>query len=485
MAQPYTQPSGGAATRASGGPRPPLDRYDFLFRALRNKAWQPLGQSDAQRRAHIRECSEALFAQDSVAGTLPAAYTFFGQFVTHDLAFDARTDLADSGTRIQNYRTPRFDLDSVYGAGPRRQPELYQIEDPRRLAVGRNEFGEPDLARSDEPSLDHPATRHVNRRRRALIGDPRNDESIVLAQLHLAFLRFHNRLVEEGHDFEEARRLTRLHYQWILLNEFLAALCTTDRITQIRQAPSSNRLFPRDRVAFVPFEFAFAAFRFGHSLVGPSYHLSDDLERERRGSALDFYVWHADDWPTRDAAAGDTLDGERALPGRWSVQWDRFLAGNTPGAQPAQRIDTRLSRPLRFLPLRVAQPEERQLAFRTLLRGWHIGLPSGQAVAAHIGETPLPPTGSNEDPLATYVLREAELASGAGGQLGPVCARIVAEVCVRLLEADPDSILNQQQRWSPALSSDGTFTLADLLRYARMPITSAEWQRYIVSGSAV
>lgn len=105
-----------------GPPRPPLGRYDFLFRDLRDDPWQPLGDDAEQRTAHVRERAEAMFAKPSIEGGLPAAWTFFGQFVTHDLAFDVRTDLVDTGVRVPNHRTARFDLDSVYGEGARRQP---------------------------------------------------------------------------------------------------------------------------------------------------------------------------------------------------------------------------------------------------------------------------------------------------------------------------------------------------------------------------
>jgi hypothetical protein len=469
--------------RARGGPGAAPGRYDYLFGDLLDRPWKPLGRSSDEWLAHVRQRAEDLFARDTIEGVLPASLTFFGQFVAHDLSFDVRTDLADTGTRIPSHRSPQFDLDAVYGAGPRSQPTLYQAGDLRKLAVAHNEFGEPDLARSNDASLDHPATTSMNRRRTALIGDPRNDENIVTSQLHLAFVRFHNRLVDEGHDFEQARHLTQLHYQWLVLHEFLPTVCGPIRLDEVRKTPSAQRIFPPSRGSFVPFEFAFAAFRFGHSLVGPTYHLSDGLEGDRDGDPLVFYTWDATDWRTRDASAAQTLDGLRVLPRRWTVQWDRFLPGRDERAQSAQRIDTRLSEPLRFLPLVVDRPVHRALAYRTLLRGWHLGLPSGQTLAQHIGEKPHPSDYANEDPLWIYVLREAEAVSRARpkhlrGHLGPVGARIVAEVCLRLLEADPRSLMHQRH-WTPTVPYEGAFDLRSFLAYAGMPITRQDWEQVV------
>src|SRR5262249_10878351 len=156
--------------------------------------------------------------------------------------------------------------------------------------------------------------------------------------------------------FEEARRLTRLHYQWVVLHEYLAKLCGPELLQRVHGSADAERLFPRALRAFVPFEFAFAVFRFGHSMVGESYKLNEEL-----GRAFSFYAWDAIDWRSRDANAVSTLDGERVLPPRWTVQWDLFLAGH-PKAQRAQRIDRRLAAPLRHLP----RSDERDLAFRTL-----------------------------------------------------------------------------------------------------------------------
>src|SRR5918997_1022195 len=80
---------------------------------------------------------------------------------------------------------------------------------------------------------------------RALIGDTRNDENLVVAQFHLSFLRFHNKAVDflASHktgwlpDFASAQMLTRLHYQWLIVEGYLKGVCdptVVDRVVQER-----------------------------------------------------------------------------------------------------------------------------------------------------------------------------------------------------------------------------------------------------------
>ena len=61
-----------------------------------------------------------------------AGMTFVGQFIDHDLSFDAtsRLGVATDPNTSPNARSARFDLDSVYGGGPVTQPELYDPREP-------------------------------------------------------------------------------------------------------------------------------------------------------------------------------------------------------------------------------------------------------------------------------------------------------------------------------------------------------------------
>ena len=145
---------------------------------------------------------------------ISAGYTYLGQFIDHDLTFDPASSLQKQNDpdALIDFRTPRFDLDCVYGRGPNDQPYLYE-DDGRRLQLGRPLTGNPN----DPSTRDLP--RHVSEttagpgRARALIGDPRNDENVIVSQLQSVMLRFHNKLAKEHQhqSFAHVQRLVRWH----------------------------------------------------------------------------------------------------------------------------------------------------------------------------------------------------------------------------------------------------------------------------------
>jgi hypothetical protein len=153
---------------------------------------------------------------------IPSGFTYFGQFVDHDLTFDPNSKLQrdNDPDALRNFRTPRFDLDSVYADGPADNPFLY-ADDGSHLLIGKVNGGEDDLPR--------------NAQGRALIGDPRNDENLIVSQIHLAFLKFHNKVLDQVHDFDEARRVVRWHYQWIVIHDFLEGIVCKDVVDDILQ----------------------------------------------------------------------------------------------------------------------------------------------------------------------------------------------------------------------------------------------------------
>ena len=162
--------------------------------------------------------------------------------------------------------------------------------------------------------------------------------------------------------------------------------------------------------------------------------------------------------------------------GRRSVDLAQlFDLPGRPPAQRAKRFDGRLPQSLINLPEQLTGTVTRRahssLAVRDLLRGASTGLPSGETVAQVLGEPPLPApelatTWPHGTPLWFYILKEAELL-GAGDRLGPVGGRIVTEILIGLLRADPTSHLAQQASWQPTLPSAGpVFGLADLLALA-------------------
>jgi hypothetical protein len=391
---------------------------------------------------------------------ITAGFTYLAQFIDHDITFDP-TPLGQR-SELVNFRTPRLDLDSVYGSGPVAQPFLYDwdsLPHGARLLVGHEgPDGTADLPR--------------NHRGRALIGDARNDEHVIISQLHLLFIRFHNAVVDhllhagvaDDDLFETARTLVRRHYQWIVVEEFLPLIIGDGMATEVR---AGRRFFQWEDEPFIPLEFAGAAYRFGHSMVRDTY----GLKRLAPGA----HGLHG--LPIFPALAGFTwLEESRR------IDWERFfqLPGVPPlplQAQSSFLIDTAISAPLFELPER-----HRELPRRNLVRGRDLGLPSGHDVACVMHERVLTetelelgglraadPRVSKEleraAPLWYYVLCEA--AAGGGTHLGPVGGRIVGEVLVGLLEGDPYSYLREEPGWRPdALGHDGRFTMADLVRFA-------------------
>lgn len=387
-------------------------------------------------------------------GAGPAGWPFFGQFVAHDITAD-RSALASraNAAAVRNFRTPAANLESVYGAGPVGSPYLYQRDDPAKLLVGVKDRGEPaDLPRNAEGI--------------ALIGDPRNDVHVFVSQLHLALLKVHNAFVDrarrsgidEDEVFDEAARATRWHYQWIVLNEYLPAVAGEDLVDDV--IASGPRFFRPQREVYLPFEFADGAFRYGHGQIRATYTINEH---------------------SRDVSMFPDLAGMRPVPAARAVDWT--LLFDTPGSAPAQRarrIDGKLVGALIRLPHEitgdVSVDAYRSLAARDLERGEALGLPSGESVAREMGEQPLRPEQiglagsgwSGETPLWLYFMLEAA-ARADGDRLGPAGARIVSEVLIGIVSADPDSYLSVEPDWGPTLPPGGageSFTVADLLAFA-------------------
>jgi hypothetical protein len=380
---------------------------------------------------------------------IPAGWAFFGQFIAHDITHD-RTPLGhrEDLTVIQNARAPWLDLECIYGAGPVGQPYLYDMSDGDKLLVGR--------AGRDIPR---------NHQGRGLVADGRNDTQVFISQLHLALLHFHNRVVDyvrergfTGDDvLPEAQRLTRWHYQWITIHEYLPLTVGADLMEDI--AINGPRVCVFAARPFIPVEFSDGAFRFGHSQVRATYDLNPNA------LAMPLFP---------------DLVSSRAIDDDLTVEWWRLFEIPDHGApQASRRITARLTPSLLRLPEQlvgvVPRPEFSSLASRDLERGRSVDLPSGEAVARELGLTPctenelgLVDAGwEGETPLWLYVLLEAERERD-GLTLGAVGGRIVAEVLLGLIDNDPKSYRRALTEWSPELPSEtaGQFTMADLLQFA-------------------
>jgi hypothetical protein len=379
-----------------------------------------------------------------------AGWPFFGQFVAHDITAD-RSPLGHEpdSAAVRNFRTPRANLECVYGGGPTGSPYLFDRDDPVLMLLGED----PD----DVPR---------NHQGIALIGDPRNDVHFFVNQLHVAFLRAHNLLVHrlredgtpEADVFEEARRALMWHYQWVLLNDFLPTLIGEELSAELlRDGP---KLYLLDEEPYIPFEFADAAYRYGHSQIRHSYRINSS----------------ADPVPLFPDLIGL---GPAGLEG--AIDWTLFFdpAADGARAQRAKRIDGRLPASLINLPVQITGEVEEEsyhsLAARDLQRGSATGLPSGEDVARRLRVEPLTDDEvglrangwDGETPLWFYILREADVRAD-GNRLGEVGGRIVGEVLVGIVDADAESYRAVDRSWRPTLpaSDPARYTLLDLLTAA-------------------
>jgi hypothetical protein len=400
-----------------------------------------------------------------------AGFTFIGQFIDHDITLDTTPltkQQADPDATV-NFRTARYDLDSVYGRGPTDDPQLYDPADRDKLLLATNTNGVLDVPRDGN---------------RAIIGDRRNDENLIIVQFHKAIAQFHNQIVKYARDqgmrkewvFETARRLTRWHYQWAVIHDFLPRFVGDELVgtsgTVYKEVPGKSPVINllyykptnKDDRPFMPVEFAVAAYRFGHSLIRPFYIINDS-------GVVDIF----------GAEGGRNLNGGRPIPSDLVIEWKNILPdlGN-PNARKPRKIDTKLSIPLANLPGSAVPPPDPtvQLAVRNNRRGKQVGLPSGQQIAKAMrvtalsnNELGLTQSGwGGEAPLWFYILKEAELPPYNGNQLGPVGGRIMAETLVGLLQRDPNSYLYLDPAWKPtppiANSTTGKFAFSDLLKFA-------------------
>jgi hypothetical protein len=422
--------------------------------------------------------------------THPAGATFMGQFMDHDLTFDLTSALGEptEPEDSPNARTPAFDLDSVYGGGPKKSPQLYGYQQStikfKVESCGQFE----DLPRTSNNT--------------AIIADPRNDENLIIAGLQAAFLLFHNKAVDYvsarhagwhlDKVFKEAQRLTRWHYQWMIVHEFLPLFIGQDLVDEILH---HGRKFYRTRTAFIPIEFQGAVYRFGHTMVRPSYraNLAGD-------KGAPFFAMIFD--PAGEGQADPVdLRGNCRAPRRF-IGWQTFFNfGAIPrpsgigtlgeDVRPNKLIDAKISTPLFNLPLQTiagaAPPTPQSLPQRNLLRQVTWSMPPGQGIALEMEAEPLTRSELSElagygfrldrsTPLWYYAIKEADLRAG-GLTLGPVGGRICGEVIIGLLELDPESYLSRSPLWKPTLPQiggnvTGEFRMIDFLAYAGVDPTS-------------
>jgi hypothetical protein len=512
--RPHGNVRGANLSRSSllfGGP------FGRIFRALPPADFGPDDAASLQNlaalaKAMIADPDDAKDGPDAEESGIPSAYTYFGQFIDHDLTFDPASSLQKQNDpdALVDFRTPQFDLDNVYGRGPDDQPYMYN-DDGRTFVLGSPLTGAPQVnagARDLQRNGQTPA--------RALIGDPRNDENVIVSQLQGLWHRFHNKIAADhpSWPFPRVQQEVRFHYQWVLLHDFLPTVVAKEVLDQVlprekhklKVDKSNLKFFHYKETAFMPLEFSVAAYRFGHSMVRPGYRLNDGVK------PLPIFKFGPLELDLR---------GFKPPQPNWALDWRRFIdlvpldygtlvdkpdqndPKNQNRLQLAYMMDTSLVNPLGNLPASIAV-NPNILALRNLERGWRLRLPTGQDIARAMGLVPLTDdkiligkfTGDPADivstidkvgdgksfagncPLWTYILAETlestvTVKTLEGDKplktrkLGPVGGRIVAETFVGLLLADSSSYLSLNPLWEPTdLAVNGVFGLRELILHA-------------------
>ncbi len=433
---------------------------------------------------------------------IPSAYTYLGQFIAHDMTFMQRS----SSNQPNNYRTPRLDFDSIYAYD--KTAVSYPCTDSSGpLPIGcTGNFDLVDFFHEDLPR--RPS-------HEAIVGDPRNDDVLPVAQTHVVMMKFANRVASVATDEGEARELCTKHFQSVVLHDYLRKVCDDDVWNDVEQnwraLVAPRRMSDADRRAFkIPIEFAMA-FRFGHSMIRSRYRnwvfdRDADLETfwdETYNSGVDFGVHHqgiggvwVNNWYRLLDFAGTRYEAAQVADGGaviHSAAINTYLARQL-GRIPEQALPDPIcgTKPFTLLP---------NLAVRTLLMHHALELMDGRAIAEAVHKTlvadkidrpdfkVLKPDDVLKDepfvdkltteeraligkhpPLWFYVLKEAQLL-GSGLTLGPVGSRIVLETIHAAIEAAETSILHD--KWIPDTrldpGSSDFYTFPRLVAFAGDP----------------
>ncbi|TKA97295.1 peroxidase [Cereibacter changlensis] len=500
---------------------------------------------------------EALPPASDQNSQIPPVFTYFGQFIDHDLTANTDRDsdisIIDGAIRpkpraeitanLFNLRDGSLGLDSLYGdsigQGPfaTRLAGLMRFPGNRakmRLALPAPIGGRVPLPATDSATdllrlgfllrnglLDIAELQALDddlkkvfleadgtpRAARAIIGDARNDENLIIAQLQVLFLRLHNKFADATHSrsFQTAQRLTRWHYQWLVINEYLPTVCDPAVLKEVVDlaAPLYSAFYDRHNGSGpkmpMPMEFSVAAFRFGHSMIRGGYDHNRFFGEPVAGTqgvkpfaAMNDLFAFTGDGRMKPLDVPTAPPGEQ-LPQNWVIEWERWVKIDpTRPNRSARKIDTELAPPLLDL---INQPAGvfRHLARRNLRRGYRLSLPTAQACAEAIHEAGykrfpmLEPeviaSGSEarrkavldggfdtRTPLWFYVLKEAEV-FGKGEHLGPLGTHLVANTLVGLIVNDLDSYWNAHGgRWAPEHFNAGSpiRSIQDVARFCGM-----------------
>jgi hypothetical protein len=431
---------------------------------------------------------------------VPAAFTFVGQFIDHDLTMNAVNlflpqqdpavptppGLAPVAMPIQNGASPLIDLDSVYGPRAHLASPDATLFDGGKFRLVHHGGLHYDLPRDTDG---------------AVIADHRNDENQMILQIHLLVERMHNKffdtlsqITDPQARFEEARKQTIYNWQFMVLHDYMPRIIQADvladKTAQIQKPDFGTFKYKPLRdlatgnlVANLPHEFAIS-YRFGHSQLRRAYRLNGDYP-----FSVLFDNSLAGAGPNNDRF--DDLRGGQPLGAKNLIDWTVFLPGQNP--VKSNRIDGKVTAPLFDLP-ESAIPDDIKyignLPHRNLVRSRQVGICSGEVLAEYYGLIPFaadqiepradrralymrneavtdPSKQVFSTPLWYYILREAELSNGSGpnrSKLGPLGSRLVAEVLLGAIAWGEHSIL-KDTGWTTTIPGPANDHLRNIVRW--------------------
>jgi len=504
---------------APSADRPSHLEFGYLFPEL--QAPEHLLSDHPQTAAALTDLGRTMLttpADEMTDSNIPAAYTYFGQFVAHDISFfDVRgrnhqpipscdfkhgvdpKQFATLGDTTANNRGSQIQLDSIYNNAPLEDDEFHLKLAPVTKQPPLPHIDPIPMADPFQDVLRDPINNTP------VIGDPRNDNNLIVSQLHVAFVRAHNAFVDlllsKGIDksdvFQEARKHLRQHYHHVLIYDFLTRVSDIETLKEVKT--QENHLCDPDKNnQKLPLEFTVGAFRFGHAMVTPTYYYNTFLPGVSFSALVPLKMM-------KDSATGALM---HSLADTRVIQWQRFVFERGSGIQTdnpnfaGSLFPALIKQQFKVLDEKGdVLPCEPNLAVMDLLRGYMLRLPTGQAVAQLLiakGRKLREITADeikqiakkrsqeqlniltaaefdfcNRTPLWFYVLAEAEVLN-AGKTLGPVGTTIVAEVLLALVRRSPDSILSKAgpyiEEFKPLDTQSGKFHLEDLLRLAKVVV---------------
>lgn len=441
----------------------------------------------------------------------PAGYTYLGQFLIHDISGlnpiehtpvhqKSWWEKSSSGHGTGHDPSPSLDLDTIYGGLKDPLNDARVDATNLRMKLGPtfdqndNEVGEGDLLRHSDTTT-------------AMIKDGRNDENLLVAQLHVLFLRLHNHVVQQlltraggvvsSQVFMDAKDIVQHAYREIILCDYLYEVLDFP-VWKAIILGNQNILWDMrvDEKAVIPVEFAAAAGRFGHAMVKSDYQFSN-APRVSISRAELFSL----------TGKGATNRSQPfCLKKKYIPDWTLFFDCRPPSNGPIPvRFPDRFNSASRINPSvtivlkKMSTGEKMPLAALTLIRGNDYGLCSGQSACRYINQIcgdrlaavgitlrecsrdelnlrkaghnlldRIDPRLSTETPLWYYVLAEAAASRGKLGVLGSL---IVAETIqgIRALtpvpQPNPELAASLFRRTKKIPGVNGAFLqMADIIR---------------------